>query len=191
MNKLADLVDRELETLAIIETLDNGKPLSISRGTDVPHFSEVLRYYAGYADKDFGKVIDVGLTRWPTPSSITLELARLVQEAGFPPGVINVLNGTGREVGAALAQHEGVDKIAFTGSTTTVKEIMKMAAGTMKTITLETGGKSPLIVFDDTNLDQTVKWAHEEGIYDTFVEKFKEYTDKASIHGDPFDEKTF
>ncbi|KAK7402910.1 mitochondrial aldehyde dehydrogenase [Neonectria punicea] len=60
MNKLADLVDSELETLATIETLDNGKPLPVSRGIYVPHFSEVLRYYAGYADKDFGKVTRVG-----------------------------------------------------------------------------------------------------------------------------------
>ncbi|KAH8738093.1 aldehyde dehydrogenase domain-containing protein [Ilyonectria robusta] len=253
MNRLADLVDRELETLATIETLDNGKPLTVSREIDVPHFSEVLRYYAGYADKNFGKVIDVGPNKmaytlkqpigvcgqiipWNYPldmaawklgpalccgNTIVLKLAeqtplsmlyvaRLVQEAGFPPGVINIINGTGREAGAALTQHDGVDKIAFTGSTPTGKEIMKMAAGTMKAITLETGGKSPLIVFDDANLEQAVKWAHEgimanqgqvctatsrllvqEGIYEAFVERFKEYTEKTSIVGDPFDEKTF
>ncbi|KAH7162305.1 aldehyde dehydrogenase domain-containing protein [Dactylonectria estremocensis] len=253
MNKLADLVERELETLATIETLDNGKPISTSRNVDVPHFSEVLRYYAGYADKNFGKVIDVGpdkmaytlkqpigvcgqIIPWNYPldmaawklgpalccgNTIVLKLAeqtplsmlyvaRLIQEAGFPPGVINIINGTGREVGAALVNHQGVDKIAFTGSTPTGKEIMKMAAGTMKPITLETGGKSPLIVFDDANMEQAVKWAHEgimanqgqvctatsrllvqAGIYDKFVEKFKEYTEKASVVGDPFDEKTF
>ncbi len=60
MNRLADLVDQHAETLATIETLDNGKPLSVSRSYDVPHVSEVLRYYAGYADKNFGSVIDVG-----------------------------------------------------------------------------------------------------------------------------------
>lgn len=94
-----------------------------------------------------------------TPLSI-LYLASLVKEAGFPPGVINIINGEGRKAGAALAQHLDVDKIAFTGSTVTGKEIMKMAAVNMKNITLETGGKSPLVVFDDADLDQAVKWTH-------------------------------
>ena len=94
-----------------------------------------------------------------TPLSI-LYLATLVKEAGFPPGVINFINGEGRIAGAALAQHPDVAKIAFTGSTATGKEIMKMAAGTMKNITLETGGKSPLLVFDDADLEQAVKWTH-------------------------------
>jgi aldehyde dehydrogenase (NAD+) len=94
-----------------------------------------------------------------TPLSI-LYLATLVKEAGFPPGVINFINGEGRTAGAALAQHPDVAKVAFTGSTATGKEIMKMAAGTMKNITLETGGKSPLLVFDDADLEQAVKWTH-------------------------------
>lgn len=94
-----------------------------------------------------------------TPLSI-LYLANLIKEAGFPPGVVNILNGHGREAGAAIATHLGIDKVAFTGSTATGKEIMKMAAINMKNITLETGGKSPLIVFDDAEMDQCVKWAH-------------------------------
>jgi aldehyde dehydrogenase (NAD+) len=94
-----------------------------------------------------------------TPLSI-LYLATLVKEAGFPPGVINFINGEGRTAGAALAQHPDVAKVAFTGSTATGKEIMKMAAGTMKNITLETGGKSPLLVFDDADIEQAVKWTH-------------------------------
>lgn len=94
-----------------------------------------------------------------TPLSI-LVLANLIKEAGFPPGVVNILNGYGREAGAAIATHQDIDKVAFTGSTSTGKEIMKMAAGTMKNITLETGGKSPLMIFDDADLDQAVKWAH-------------------------------
>lgn len=94
-----------------------------------------------------------------TPLSI-LYFANLVKEAGFPPGVVNIVNGLGRVAGSAIARHEGIDKIAFTGSTATGKEIMKMASGTMKNITLETGGKSPLIVFDDADLDQAVKWSH-------------------------------
>lgn len=94
-----------------------------------------------------------------TPLSI-LVLATLIKEAGFPPGVVNILNGEGRTAGAALATNLGVDKIAFTGSTGTGKEIMKMAAINMKNITLETGGKSPLLIFDDANLEQAVKWSH-------------------------------
>lgn len=94
-----------------------------------------------------------------TPLSI-LYLANLIKEAGFPPGVVNILNGYGREAGAAIATHLNIDKVAFTGSTGTGKEIVKMAAVNMKNITLETGGKSPLIVFDDAELEQAVKWAH-------------------------------
>jgi len=94
-----------------------------------------------------------------TPLSI-LYLAKLIKEAGFPAGVVNVLNGVGREAGAAIASHLDVDKIAFTGSTATGKQIMKMAAGNMKNITLETGGKSPLLVFDDAEVEQAAKWAH-------------------------------
>lgn len=144
-----------------------------------------------------------------TPLSI-LYLGQLVKEAGFPPGVINFVNGEGRTAGAALASHLDVDKIAFTGSTATGREIMKMAAINMKNITLETGGKSPLLVFDDANLDQAVKWAHigimynqgqvctatsrilvQEGIYDQFVEAFKEHVAKTSKVGNPFEDDTF
>lgn len=94
-----------------------------------------------------------------TPLSI-LYLAGLIREAGFPPGVVNIINGWGRVAGASLAGHSGVDKIAFTGSTTTGKAIMRAAANNLKNITLETGGKSPLIVFADADLDQAVKWSH-------------------------------
>src|SRR5215469_3774249 len=94
-----------------------------------------------------------------TPLSI-LYLATLIKEAGFPPGVVNILNGHGRIAGAAIAQHLNIDKIAFTGSTATGREIMKMASVNMKNVTLETGGKSPLLVFDDADLDQAFKWAH-------------------------------
>lgn len=94
-----------------------------------------------------------------TPLSI-LYLAELIKEAGFPPGVVNILNGYGREAGAAIATHLDIDKVAFTGSTATGKDIMKMAAINMKNITLETGGKSPLLVFDDADLEQAVKWSH-------------------------------
>jgi aldehyde dehydrogenase (NAD+) len=201
--KLSDLIAEHAETLATIETWDNGKIYADSLGGDVEEVKGCLRYYGGYADKIHGDTIDVGpakfaytikepvgvcgqiipwnyplaMAAWKlgpalacgntivikaaeqTPLSI-LYLANLIKEAGFPPGVVNILNGYGREAGAAIATHLGIDKVAFTGSTATGKEIMKLAAVNMKNITLETGGKSPLIVFDDAELDQAVKWAH-------------------------------
>lgn len=94
-----------------------------------------------------------------TPLSV-LYLASLIKEAGFPPGVVNIVNGYGAEAGAAIASHPGIDKVAFTGSTATGRTIMKSGATNLKNITLETGGKSPLIVFDDANFDQAVKRSH-------------------------------
>ena len=144
-----------------------------------------------------------------TPLSI-LYLASLIKEAGFPPGVVNVLNGYGKDAGAAIASHLDIDKIAFTGSTSTGKQIMKTASVNMKNITLETGGKSPLLVFDDADLEQAAKWAHigimsnmgqictatsrvlvQEGCYDKFVGIFKEVVKSTSKIGDPFAEDTF
>lgn len=144
-----------------------------------------------------------------TPLS-ALILATLVEKAGFPPGVINIVNGFGRKAGAALAAHTDVDKIAFTGSTGTGREIMKLASSNLKNITLETGGKSPLIVFEDAELEQAVRWSHygimanqgqictatsrilvHEKIYDTFVENFIAEVKKTSKVGDPYAESTF
>ncbi|KAK6508492.1 hypothetical protein TWF506_010580 [Arthrobotrys conoides] len=144
-----------------------------------------------------------------TPLSI-LYLCNLINEAGFPPGVVNVLSGYGKTAGAALVQHLDVDKIAFTGSTFTGKQIMKMASVNLKNITLETGGKSPNIIFDDAEIDQAIKWTHSgimsnmgqvctatsrvyvhEKIYDQFVEEFKKFMTEVSVVGDPFAETTF
>jgi aldehyde dehydrogenase (NAD+) len=144
-----------------------------------------------------------------TPLSI-LYLADLIREAGFPPGVVNVLNRYGRTTGAAIAAHLDVDKIAFTGSTATGREIMRLAATNLKNITLETGGKSPLIVFDDADLQSAASWAHtgimfnqgqictansrilvQEAIYDKFVAAFKNQVVNVSKIGNPFDDATF
>ena len=144
-----------------------------------------------------------------TPLSI-LKFAELIPQAGFPPGVLNIVNGYGKEAGHALASHLDVDKIAFTGSTVTGKQIMKTASVNMKNITLETGGKSPLLVFDDADLEQAAKWAHigimsnmgqictatsrvlvQEGCYDKFIELFKETVKTTSKVGDPFADETF
>ncbi|GME48476.1 hypothetical protein GTA08_BOTSDO08116 [Neofusicoccum parvum] len=144
-----------------------------------------------------------------TPLS-ALVLARLVRAAGFPPGVVNVVNGTGPDAGAPLAAHPDVDKVAFTGSTATARAIMKAAAGTLKNVTLETGGKSPALVFADADLEQAARWAHvgimanqgqvcsatsrilvHEDAYDEFVARFREAVRTVSVVGDPFDERTF
>ena len=143
-----------------------------------------------------------------TPLSV-LYLANIIAQAGFPPGVVNIINGHGAEAGAALAQHPNVDKIAFTGSTTTGQAIMKMASETMKNITLETGGKSPLIIFEDADLKSAAEWTHNgimgnmgqnctatsrvfihENIYDEFLQIVLEYVAKHSQIGDPFDDST-
>ncbi|KAI1942700.1 mitochondrial aldehyde dehydrogenase [Ophidiomyces ophidiicola] len=144
-----------------------------------------------------------------TPLSI-LYFANLVKEAGFPPGVVNILNGFGKDAGAAIASHTDIDKIAFTGSTATGRQIMKMAAINMKNITLETGGKSPLLVFEDADIEQAAKWAHigimsnmgqictatsrilvHDSIHDKFVKQFKEIVASTSKVGDPFADDTF
>ncbi|KAG9879472.1 retinal dehydrogenase 2, partial [Aureobasidium melanogenum] len=192
MIKLANLIEQHKEVLATIETWDNGKPYSVALNEDLGEVIGTLKYYAGYADKIHGQVIDttpaklaytirepigvcaqiipwnypLAMAAWKlgpalaagntivlkpaeqTPLAI-LYLANLIKEAGFPPGVVNIVNGYGREAGSALVQHMDVDKVAFTGSTATGREIMKMAAVNLKNITLETGGKSPLLVFDD------------------------------------------
>lgn len=144
-----------------------------------------------------------------TPLS-ALVFANLLKEAGFPPGAVNIVNGYGKEAGAALAEHPLVDKIAFTGSTMTAREIMKKAAGTLKNITLETGGKSPLLVFPDADMDQAVKWSHvgimsnqgqictatsrifvHKDILEQFLVNFKQTIDSTSKIGDQWDESTF
>lgn len=94
-----------------------------------------------------------------TPLSV-LYFGKLVQEAGIPPGVINIISGYGDIAGQALTSHTGIDKIAFTGSTETGKKVMTSASTNLKSVTLECGGKSPSIVFDDANFEQAIKWTH-------------------------------
>ena len=87
-------------------------------------------------------------------------MCALVQEAGFPPGVLNIVTGYGPTAGAAISSHMKIEKVAFTGSTLVGRKIMEAAAkSNLKTVTLELGGKSPNIIFDDADLDQAVNWA--------------------------------
>ena len=142
-----------------------------------------------------------------TPLS-ALRLAQIAEEAGLPPGVLNVVTGFGPTAGAALVDHPGVDKIAFTGSTSVGQEIMRRAGGTLKRLTLELGGKSPNIVFADADLDAAVRGAGnaifynkgevctagsrlfvEDALHDTFLDKLSAFTAKLQ-QGDPLDPKT-
>src|SRR5216684_550793 len=199
--KLADLLEKNIDEFAELETLDNGKPIFESRYVDMPMVVDVLRYYAGLATKIHGETVNtletaftytlrepvgvVGMiVPWNFPlllaswklgpalacgntvvwkpasqtSLTTLRFGKLVIEAGFPAGVINIVTGPGA-VGRAMVQHPGIDKIAFTGSTAVGQEIMRGAADTVKRITLELGGKSPNIVFADSDVDNAVKGA--------------------------------
>ncbi|KAG6914604.1 hypothetical protein DXG01_016367 [Tephrocybe rancida] len=145
------------------------------------------------------------------PSEVTpltaLALAGLFNEAGFPPGVINIVNGLGAIVGAAISAHSKIGKITFTGSTLVGRKIMEAsAASNLKSVNLELGGKNPNIIFDDANIEQAVKWSAmglfynagqtcyagtrlyvQEGVYDTFVEHFSAAAKGlAYAVGDPF-----
>jgi aldehyde dehydrogenase (NAD+) len=248
--KLADLIEKNLDELAELETLDNGKPIFESRYVDMPMVIDVLRYYAGWATKIHGETINtfensftytlrepvgvVGLiVPWNFPLLIaswklgpalacgntivlkpaeqtpltTLRFGQLAMEAGIPAGVLNIVTG-GPEVGKAIVRHPGIDKIAFTGSTSVGKEIMRGAADTLKRLTLELGGKSPNIVFADSDLDSAVKGAItgifygkgeccnagsrlfvENKVKDEFVEKLIARAKKMQP-ADPLDPKT-
>jgi aldehyde dehydrogenase (NAD+) len=248
MLKLADLIERNREELATLETLDNGKPLNESLNVDLALVVKCFRYYAGWADKVHGKTCPVdgnffsftkheplgvigqiipwnfpllmatwklgpalamGCTIVLKPAEQTpltaLRLAELIHEAGFPPGVVNVLPGFGPTAGAALASHPDVDKVAFTGSTEVGKIVMETAAkSNMKRVSLELGGKSPLIICEDADIDDAVAAAQvgvffnqgqvctassrifvHERIYDQFVEKLVAAT-KRRTQGNPF-----
>ena len=94
-----------------------------------------------------------------TPLS-ALRVAELLNEAGFPPGVVNIVNGYGQTAGAAIAEHMDIDKVAFTGSTIVGRKIMEYAAkSNLKNVTLELGGKSPNVIFNDADLDLAVPWS--------------------------------
>lgn len=251
MDNFIGLVSKNLDTVAAIEALDSGKPLQLNARGDIAGGLAVYKYYAGWADKVFGKTIintpkklaytlhephgvcgqiipwnyPFLMAAWKiapaiaagnvivmklaenTPLSM-LYLCNLFKEAGFPPGVINIFTGYGAKAGSRLAEHPDVDKIAFTGSTATGRIIMKLAATNLKAITLECGGKSPMIVLGDADLDQATKWAHagimtnqgqiccgvsrvlvHDSIYDEFVDKYVEVVKQRSRVGDMFEDK--
>lgn len=146
------------------------------------------------------------------PASLTplsaLEFARIVQETDFPPGVVNIVTGSGSVVGSELCRHAGVDKVSFTGSTEVGRTVQQLAAGTLKRLTLELGGKSANIVFDDAHLELAAEGAVfacffnagqsceagtrllvQAGIYDAFMEALRAKIGLMSV-GDPSDFQT-
>lgn len=143
-----------------------------------------------------------------TPLSM-LYVGQLFVEAGFPPGVFQIVPGYGAVAGSALVEHLGVDKIAFTGSTVTGQAIQRAAAVNLKPVTLECGGKTPLLVFDDADLDQAVKWTAwgifnnmgqictgssrayvHESIYEKFLQELKKHVEQDYPQGHPFTSST-
>ncbi|MBZ5695918.1 MAG: aldehyde dehydrogenase family protein [Acidobacteriia bacterium] len=203
--KLADLVEKHGEEFAQLESLDNGKPLTIARVADVPLTADIFRYMAGWATKIEGNTIPISahgakflaytlrepvgvvgqivpwnfpllMAAWKLAPALAtgccvvlkpaeqtpltaLLLGELIQEAGIPDGVVNIVPGYGETAGAALAAHPGVDKIAFTGSTEVGKLIVQAATGNLKKVSLELGGKSPNVVFQDADIEATIPGA--------------------------------
>ena len=186
---LARLVQKHSRLLAVLETMDNGKPIRESRDIDIPLVARHFYYHAGWAqllDQEFpeyepcgvvGQIIPwnfpllmaawkiapalaTGNTVVLKPAEFTpltaLAFAELCQEAGLPAGVVNIVTGDG-STGEALVKHPDVDKIAFTGSTEVGRAIRGATAATSKRLSLELGGKSPFIVFDDADLDSAVE----------------------------------
>ncbi len=186
---LARQVQKHSRRLAVLETIDNGKPIRESRDIDIPLVARHFYHHAGWAqllESEFpgytgcgvvGQVIPwnfpllmfawkvapalaAGNTVVIKPAEYTpltaLAMAELADEIGLPPGVLNVIHGDGRS-GALLVEHDGIDKIAFTGSTEVGRIIRKATAASSKKLSLELGGKSPFIVFDDADLDSAVE----------------------------------
>ncbi|SHK15890.1 betaine-aldehyde dehydrogenase [Pseudonocardia thermophila] len=202
LRRVAELLVRDKEEIARVETLDTGKTLKESR-IDVDDVTAVFRYYADLADKEAGRIVDVGLahvvsrvvpvpvgvcaliTPWNypllqlswkvapclaagntcviKPSEVTpltsIMLVHLLEEAGVPEGVVNLVLGDGPTVGAPLTEHDDVDMVSFTGGLATGQAIIRASATTVKRVAVELGGKNPNVVFADTPLDLAADWA--------------------------------
>lgn len=252
--RYADLIDANTEQLAVLDTLDMGKPIGDMLAVDVPAVVETIRFMAEYIDKMEGSVTNTesdvmhfvlrepigvvgAISPWNYPLLMAawkiapalaagntvvlkpaeqaplscLKLAELFVEAGGPPGVLNVVNGVGEITGKALALHNDVDKVTFTGSTEVGKLMMQYSGlSNMKRVSLECGGKSPQIFMADTaDMDRAVAAAYhgifanmgevcnagsrvlvERPIYNEFVERFVAEGKDAYTPGDPLDPNT-
>ena len=240
--RIARLIAERSRELAVLESLDNGKPIRESRDVDIPQVAAHFFYYAGWADKlrfaGFGPdprpvgvagqvipwnfpllmlawkvapALACGNTVVLKPAETTplsaLRFAEICQQAGLPPGVVNIVTGAGA-TGAAVVGHPGVDKVAFTGSTEVGRQIAAALAGTRKRLTLELGGKAANIVFDDAPVDQAVEGivngiffnqGHvccagsrllvQESVYDELLASLKRRMATLRV-GDPLDKNT-
>src|SRR5829696_4220267 len=190
---LARQVQKHSRLFAVLESLDNGKPIRETRDIDIPLVARHFYHHAGWAQlmetelEGYAPLGVVGqIIPWNFPllvlawkiapalamgntvvlkpaewTSLTaLAFAEICQEIGLPPGVVNIVTGDGA-VGEMIVKHPGIDKIAFTGSTEVGRIIRKTTAGSGKKLSLELGGKSPFVVFDDADLDSVV-----EGVVD-------------------------
>ena len=202
--RVADLMEKHADEIAELESLDNGKPVTVARAADVPLAIDMFRYMAGWSTKVEGRTLSLStpgdyhsyvlrepvgvvgqiipwnfpllMAAWKiapalatgctvvlkpaeqTPLS-ALRLGELLLEAGLPKGVVSIVPGFGETAGAAIANHPDVDKVAFTGSTEVGKLIARAATGNLKKVSLELGGKSPLIVFPDADLERAIPGA--------------------------------
>jgi aldehyde dehydrogenase (NAD+) len=235
-------VHERARELAVLESLDNGKPIKETRDVDLPLVAAHFFSHAGWADKlawagygpdpqpvgvaaqiipwnfpllmlawKVAPALACGNTVVLKPAETTpltaLVFADICQEAGLPPGVVNIVTGAG-ETGRHLVEHDGVDKIAFTGSTEVGKAIQRQVAGTGKRVTLELGGKAANIVFDDAPIDQAVEGivngiffnqGHvccagsrllvQESVHDLVVDALRERLSTLRL-GDPLDKNT-
>jgi phenylacetaldehyde dehydrogenase len=201
--KLADLLEEHAEEFALLESLDNGKPVTVARAADLPLAVDCLRYFAGWSTKLGGETLPIsvpGHVAWTLREPVgvvaqiipwnfpllmaawklgpalatgctvvlkpaeqtpltALRFAELVCDVGYPDGVLNVVAGFGETAGAALAAHPGVDKVAFTGSTEVGRLIVQAAAGNLKKVSLELGGKSPNVVLADAEVESAIDGA--------------------------------
>jgi len=255
LNKVADIIEKNLEELALVETCDNGKPIRETLAADVPLAVDHWRYFAAVIRAEEGSATEIDsntvsliikeplgvvaqiipwnfpllMLSWKlppalaagncvvlkpaeqTPSSATLLMEKIADV--FPPGVVNVIHGFGPEAGKPLASSPKIDKVAFTGETTTGQLIMQYASKNLNPVSMELGGKSPNIFFnsvmdeDDAFLDKAIEGAVlfafnqgevctcpsrilvQEDIYDKFMERVIARTE-AIVQDDPYDVKT-
>jgi len=203
--RIADLIERDAESLARLETLNNGMPFEDALGSIRNLVTEQFRYCAGWSTRLYGRTLDltapgismqaatlrepvgvVGLIiPWNSPLVMAamklapalaagctavlkpaeetpltaLRLGELLVEAGVPAGVVNIVTGLGHIAGAAIAAHDDIDKVAFTGSTEVGRRIVQAASGNLKKVTLELGGKSPVVVFADADIERVSQGA--------------------------------
>ena len=199
LDAVAGLIDRDLEEMARLETLNTGKAMRESRW-DMTDVARVFRYYADLADKEAGRLVDSGnpdaisrivhepigvcglIAPWNypllqlswkiapalaagntavmKPAQLTpltaIHLTRLLEEAGVPPGVVNLVLGPGERVGQALADSPDVDMVSLTGGLDAARALLRGAAGNIKRVALELGGKSPNIIFADADFETAV-----------------------------------